>query len=165
MLYGFIAFLFLVSARQGWFVYTSTTGWKWVSAFLTKSTMLPPTSYPQKQSREVWNPSGKSKLCPSEWGQSLLLFPGWCCRCLRWHRQGDGVTGLWRREALGSDWTLELLCGAAGSMVVGCHSLSVHFGWLYSEWPALFAARNCLFILICWPRSNSAFGRKRAQVL
>lgn len=155
----------LVSARQGWFVCTSTTGWKWASAFLTKSTMLPPTSYPQKQLRGVWNLSGKSKFCPSECGQSLLLFQvwegtGWC----GWAVQ-EGSPGL-RQDSLE---LLLWLCGAAGFMVVKSHSLGVHFRCctegMLQEWPALFAAGNCVFILICWPRSDSAFGRKRAQVL
>lgn len=81
-----------VSAQRGWSVYTSTTGWKWVSACLIKSIMLPQTSYPLKQLREAWNLSGRSKLCPSECGWSFLQFQVWCHNCLCWHNWEDAVT-------------------------------------------------------------------------
>lgn len=83
------------------------------------------------------------------------------------------VTGLWRRElwaqnrapwscCCGSVLLLDSWCWAATALVVtlgGCTQ------GMLQEWPVLFAARNCVFILICSPRNNSASGRKRAQVL
>lgn len=51
----------VVSVQQEWFGYISTTGWKWASACLIKSIMLQQILSPQKQLREAWNLSGKSK--------------------------------------------------------------------------------------------------------
>lgn len=109
----------LVSAPQGWSVYISTTGWKWVSACLIKSIMLPQTLYPLKQLREAWNPSGKSKLCPLGSGQSCLQFQAWRCKCLCWHGMGYDVTlncsgggcMVWERATRGwCSGALMLLC-------------------------------------------------------
>lgn len=89
----------VVSVQQEWFGYISTTGWKWASACLIKSIMLQQILSPQKQLREAWNLSGKSKsfrlsisicwlrtnfTCIGErvWAPWYLIS---CSRCLQLH--------------------------------------------------------------------------------
>lgn len=113
----------LVSAQRGWSVYTSTTGWKWVSACLIKSIMLPQTSYPLKQLREAWNLSGRSKLVlQSVAGPSSSSKCGAAVVCagtaggMLWH-WAVAVVGVWAETGLPeADAVVPWCCCIRGGM-------------------------------------------------
>lgn len=159
----------LVSAPQGWSVYISTTGWKWVSACLIKSIMLLQTLYLLKQLREAWNPSGKSKLCPSGSGWSCLQFQAWCCICLCWHDAGDDVTlncsgvrcMVWDRAPRSWCEVPWCCCARGGVKPQPLHEHQVVvLRWCCQRSLHCFQSENCVFILICCPRSNFTFRRE-----
>lgn len=103
----------IVSVQQEWSDYISTTGWKWVSACLIKSIMLQQTLFLQKQLREAWNRSGKSKsfrlrfvLSP---GPSIMLQMIVLEQLGGWKDAEWWVAGAWPETGLPESYA-EVLC-------------------------------------------------------